>query len=183
MTAGMALLSASCLRGTGADEAGRPGNQPAVGAESAGESVMQTNKPAGNDANLKDRLTPLQYQVTQCSATERPFTGKYHDFKGTGMYHCVVCGAELFSSAAKFDSGTGWPSYWKPVNSASVATATDRAHGMVRTEIKCAKCGAHLGHVFDDGPQPTGQRYCVNSASLNFKPGDSRKAATDAEGT
>lgn len=125
------------------------------------------NKPS--DAELRQRLTPIQYNVTQEKATERPFTGEYYDHKENGVYTCVVCGAELFSSETKYDSGCGWPSFYAPLQDEIVREKTDRSHFMVRTEIICDECGAHLGHVFTDGPQPTGLRYCVNSTSLNFE--------------
>ena len=122
---------------------------------------------------LRQRLSEEQFQVTQCSATERAFTGKYWDCHDDGTYHCIVCDAQLFSSDTKFESGTGWPSFFDPMTNDAVATTTDSSHGMIRTEALCASCGAHLGHVFEDGPGPTGLRYCMNSASLDLKPAQS----------
>jgi len=127
-----------------------------------------SGKPS--DAELRARLTPEQYHVTQEQGTERAFTGQHYRNEQSGKYLCVVCGEQLFSSAAKYDSGSGWPSFWEPVAAQKVEARADRAHGMIRTEVRCANCGAHLGHVFDDGPKPTGQRFCINSASLDFKP-------------
>ena len=119
--------------------------------------------------DLKAKLTPEQFTVTQQKGTERAFTGKYWDCHDDGTYHCVVCDAPLFSSADKYESGSGWPSFTKPEDGAKVASIADRSHGMTRTEVTCEKCGAHLGHVFPDGPGPTGERFCINSASLDLK--------------
>lgn len=126
-----------------------------------------------NDAQWREKLSPEQYQVLRQGATERAFTGEYWDEKAEGVYRCAGCGEKLFSSDTKFESHSGWPSFYRPMAEDIIEQEEDRSYGMVRTEIKCANCGGHLGHVFDDGPQPTGLRYCVNSASLDLeKTGD-----------
>ena len=129
------------------------------------ETVQKT------DAQWREELTPEQYEVLRNGATERAFTGKYVHSKEDGIYRCAACGNELFSSDAKFDSGTGWPSFTEPAVADAVELHPDNSHGMIRTEVTCARCGSHLGHVFPDGPGPTGQRYCINSISLDLEPG------------
>lgn len=128
--------------------------------------------PKKTDQEYRQQLTDIQYRVTREAATERPFSGEYWDHWDQGRYKCVCCGTPLFQSSTKFDAGCGWPSYNAPENDQVITEIRDVSHGMVRTEVRCTHCDAHLGHVFEDGPQPTGLRYCINSASIQFEPSD-----------
>lgn len=130
----------------------------------------KTYKISKTDAEWKAQLDPMQFEVARHAATERPFSGMYWDHWKDGQYNCIGCGTPLFKSDTKFDAGCGWPSYFEPVNSEVIERIVDKSHGMVRVEVRCNNCGSHLGHVFEDGPQPTGERFCINSAAIDFAP-------------
>ncbi len=150
-------------------------NAPAKPHDHAPDRIHDHNDPRyavkKSDEEWRSQLDSMQYEVARHAATERAFSGKYWDHFAAGKYLCVGCGTPLFEAATKFDAGCGWPSYWEPINSEVVERVVDKAHGMVRVEVRCNKCGSHLGHVFEDGPEPTGERFCINSASIDFQPG------------
>lgn len=176
LAVGISLAALACAQASGQSTDHRQGHSAAAHGSPPSRPVSRVTNPAPpvgerlslTDAEWRQRLTPEQYRVLRDEGTERAFTGAYHDEHHDGTYYCAACGAPLFAASDKFESGTGWPSYTKPIAPGRVAERTDGTLGMERTEVHCARCGGHLGHVFPDGPPPTGQRYCINSVSLEL---------------
>lgn len=175
ITVAALLLLGSMASGCNQTTAAVPSSQSTRTALEGPPRVAANDPPVGQKLALtpaawREKLTPGQFRILREQGTERAFSGRYWEHKGDGVYRCAACKAPLFDSRAKFKSGTGWPSFWTPIQDGRVEVRVDRAHGMIRKEIVCARCGGHLGHVFADGPKPTGDRYCVNSVSLDFSP-------------